>query len=143
MFYGEYKHVVDPKGRAIIPSKFKEGLGESFIVTKGLDDCLFIYSIEEWSILENKLKDLPFTDKDVRTFVRFFFSGAAECQLDKQRRFLIPQNLREYAKLNKDIYILGVSTRIEIWDKNIWENYTSADNVSPESIAEKMAQLGI
>lgn len=143
MFYGEYQHTVDPKGRVIIPSKFREGLGEKFIITKGLDNCLFAYSSDEWSNLETKLRTLPFTDKDVRAFIRFFFSGATECEVDKQGRILIPQNLREHAGLDKDIYVIGVSTRVEVWDKSKWENYTSDDNVSADKIAEKMAMLGI
>ncbi|MCX7746958.1 MAG: division/cell wall cluster transcriptional repressor MraZ [Clostridia bacterium] len=143
MFYGEYLHSIDPKGRVIVPSKFRDGLGEKFILTKGLDNCLFAYSSEEWSNLEAKLKSLPFTDKDVRAFVRFFFAGATECELDKQGRILIPQNLREYAGLDKEIYTIGVSTRVEIWDKTRWEAYTGDDNVSADKIAEKMAMLGI
>ncbi|AEV69003.1 division/cell wall cluster transcriptional repressor MraZ [Acetivibrio clariflavus] len=143
MFYGEYQHSIDVKGRVIMPSKFRDGLGEKFIVTKGLDNCLFVYSLEEWSNLEAKLKSLPFTDKDVRAFVRFFFAGATECETDKQGRILIPQNLREYAGLEKDVYIIGVSTRVEIWDKAKWENYSSDENMSPDNIAEKMAMLGI
>ena len=143
MFYGEYQHTVDPKGRVIVPSKFREGLGEKFIVTKGLDSCLFAYSMEEWTSLENKLKTLPFTDKDVRAFIRFFFSGATECELDKQGRILIPQNLREYASLEKDIFIIGVSSRVEIWNKTNWEAYSNDDSMSADKIAEKMAMLGI
>ncbi len=143
MFYGEYQHSVDPKGRVIIPSKFREGLGEKFIVTKGLDSCLFAYSPDEWTSLENKLRALPFTDKDVRTFIRFFFSGAAECEVDKQGRILIPQNLREYAGLEKDIAIIGVSSRVELWNKNTWEKYNSDENISADKIAEKMSLLGI
>jgi MraZ protein len=143
LFYGEYQHSVDPKGRVIMPSKFRDGLGEKFILTKGLDNCLFAYSCDEWSSLEAKLKTLPFTDKDVRAFIRFFFAGAAECEVDKQGRALIPQNLREYAGLEKDVYVIGVSTRVEIWDKVKWENYSSNDNVSADKIAEKMAMLGI
>lgn len=143
MFYGEYQHTVDPKGRVIVPSKFREGLGEKFIVTKGLDNCLFAYSMEEWGNLEAKLKALPFTDKDVRSFVRFFFSGATECEADKQGRILIPQNLRDYAGLAKEVYIIGVSARIEIWNKENWESYCNDDQVSSDNIAEKMAMLGI
>jgi MraZ protein len=143
LFYGEYQHSVDTKGRVIIPSKFRDGLGEKFILTKGLDNCLFAYSSEEWTNLETKLRSLPFTDKDVRAFVRFFFAGATECELDKQGRILIPQNLREYASLEKDVYIIGVSTRVEVWDKGKWENYSGDENMSAESIAEKMAMLGI
>lgn len=126
-----------------MPSKFREGLGERFIITKGLDDCLFAYSLNEWTNLEAKLRTLPFTDKDVRAFIRFFFAGATECEVDKQGRILIPQNLREHAGFLKDIYVIGVSTRVEIWDKSKWENYSSDDNVSADKIAEKMAMLGI
>jgi MraZ protein len=143
LFYGEYQHTIDPKGRAIVPSKFREGLGDKFILTKGLDNCLFAYSSEEWTNLENKLKTLPFTDKDVRAFIRFFFSGATECETDKQGRILIPQNLREYAALEKEISIIGVSSRVEIWSKAAWDKYNSDDNISTDKIAEKMAMLGI
>ena len=143
MFYGEYQHSVDPKGRVIVPAKFREGLGEKFIITKGLDNCLFAYSPTEWSNLEAKLKTLPMTNKDARAFIRFFFAGASECEVDKQGRILIPQNLREYAALEKDVYVIGVSTRVEIWDKSKWESYSGDDNINADSIAEKMAELGI
>lgn len=143
MFYGEYQHIIDPKGRVIVPSRFRDGLGEKFILTKGLDNCLFVYSSQEWSNLETKLKALPFTDKDVRSFVRFFFAGATECEVDKQGRILIPQNLREYAGLEKDVCVIGVSTRVEVWDKDKWGKYSGEDNVSADKIAEKMAMLGI
>ena len=143
MFIGEYQHSIDPKGRVIIPSKFRDGLGEKFIVTKGLDECLFAYSSEEWGNIEVKLKALPFTDKDVRAFVRFFFAGATECESDKQGRILIPQNLRDYAGLEKDIYAIGVSSRVELWDKHKWENYSGDENVGADEIAKKMSELGI
>jgi MraZ protein len=143
LFYGEYQHTIDPKGRVIVPSRFRDGLGEKFILTKGLDNCLFVYSSQEWTNLETKLRALPFTDKDVRSFVRFFFAGAAECEVDKQGRILIPQNLREYAGLEKDVCVIGVSTRVEVWDKIKWEKYSGEDNVSAGKIAEKMAMLGI
>ncbi|HHV98117.1 MAG TPA: division/cell wall cluster transcriptional repressor MraZ [Clostridiaceae bacterium] len=143
MFYGEYQHSVDAKGRVIVPSRFREGLGDKFIITKGLDNCLFVYSLDEWSNLETKLKSLPLSSKDARAFIRFFFSGATECEVDKQGRILIPANLREYAGLEKEIYIIGVSTRVEIWDKLKWEAYNSDDNLSADKIAEKMEQLGI
>lgn len=143
MFYGEYQHTVDAKGRMIIPSKFRDELGEKFILTKGLDNCLFGYSIQEWSNLEAKLKTLPFTDKDVRAFIRFFFAGATECEIDKQGRILMPQNLRDHAGIDKDVFVIGVSSRMEIWDKTKWEAYNSDDSMSPDKIAEKMAMLGI
>ena len=143
MFYGEFQHTVDPKGRVILPSTFREELGEKFILTKGLDDCLFVYSKTEWSNLEAKLKTLPLSNKDARAFVRFFFSGATECEVDKQGRILIPQNLRSYAGLEKDIYVIGVSTRVEVWDKAKWETYNGDESLNPDSIAEKMSMLGI
>jgi len=143
LFYGEYQHSVDAKGRVIIPSKFRDGLGESFILTKGLDNCLFAYSSKEWGELEAKLRSLPFTDKDVRAFVRFFFAGATECELDKQGRILIPNNLRQHAKLEKDVYIIGVSTRVEIWSVEEWNRYNGDTIMEHDKIAERMEQLGI
>ena len=143
MFIGEYQHIIDDKNRIIMPSKFREDLGYNFIMTKGLDNCLFVYPKEEWTILEGKLRSLPLTNRDARAFVRFFFSGATECVLDKQGRVLIPNNLREHAKLIKEAVIIGVSTRIEIWSKEEWDAYNSDDNLSYDSIAEKMAELGI
>lgn len=143
MFIGEYQHTVDSKGRIIMPSKFREDLGLEFIITKGLDNCLFVYPKEEWKALEEKLRTLPLTNRDARAFVRFFFSGAIECILDKQGRILIPNNLRKHAKLVKDAVIIGVSSRIEIWSKEEWDRYNNDDSLSYDSIAEKMAQLGI
>lgn len=143
MFIGEYQHTLDTKGRIMIPSKFREDLGDNFVVTKGLDSCLFIYSMEEWNIIKDKLKTLPLTNKDARAFVRFFFSGASEAGLDKQGRVLLPSNLRDHAKFIKDAVVIGVATRIEIWSKEQWEDYTDDDNLSYDSIAEKMAELGI
>ncbi|KGG80560.1 division/cell wall cluster transcriptional repressor MraZ [Caloranaerobacter azorensis] len=143
MFIGEYQHSIDKKGRLIIPAKFREDLGESFILTKGLDNCLFVYPKDEWKVLEEKLKSLPLTRKDARAFVRFFFAGATECELDKQGRILIPSNLRQHCKLVKDAIIIGVSNRVEIWSKEEWILYNEDENLSYENIAEKMAELGI
>ena len=143
MFIGEYAHSIDVKGRLIMPAKFREELGETFIVTKGLDGCLFAYSKMEWSVIEEKLKALPFTSKDARAFNRFFFAGAQECEVDKQGRILISGNLREHASLEKDVVIIGVSTRIEIWDKTKWEDYCNNEDITPDDIAEKMSLLGI
>ena len=103
MFIGEYNHALDSKSRMIVPAKLREGLGNRFVITKGLDGCLYAYPLEEWKILENKLKTLPLTNKDARAFVRFIFSGACEIELDKQFRGLIPQNLKEYDGIEKDI----------------------------------------
>ncbi|WMM23364.1 division/cell wall cluster transcriptional repressor MraZ [Tissierella sp. MB52-C2] len=143
MFIGEYQHTLDTKGRIIIPSKFREDLGDEFVMTKGLDNCLFIYPKKEWTILEEKLKTLPLTNRDARAFIRFFFSGASEGTLDKQGRVLIPSNLREHSKLDKEAVVIGVSTRMEIWSKEEWDAYNNDDNLSYESIAETMAELGI
>lgn len=143
MFIGEYQHTVDNKGRVIMPSKFRDDLGSSFIMTKGLDNCLFIYPNEEWSKLEEKLRTLPLTNRDARAFVRFFFAGATECILDKQGRVLIPSNLREHARLEKDAVIIGVASRIEMWSKEEWDMYNNDESLSYDNIAEKMAELGI
>ena len=143
MFIGEYEHSVDAKGRVIMPVKLREDIGEKFIITKGLDGCLFAYSITEWTNFEEKLKTLPLTNKNARDFVRFFLSGAVECEIDKQGRFLIPGNLREYAILEKEIIIIGVGTRIEIWNKEEWKKYSSDENISADEIAENMTMLGI
>lgn len=143
MFIGEYEHSVDAKGRVIMPAKLREDIGEKFIVTKGLDGCLFAYSKTEWSNFEEKLKTLPLTNKNARDFVRFFLSGAIECEIDKQGRFLIPNNLREYASLEKEINIIGVGTRIEIWNRESWKKYSSSENISADDIAENMTMLGI
>lgn len=143
MFIGEYEHSVDAKGRVIMPAKLREDIGENFIVTKGLDGCLFAYSKKEWSNFEEKLKTLPLTNKNARDFVRFFLSGAVECEIDKQGRFLIPSNLRTYASLEKEINIIGVGTRVEIWNRESWKNYSSEENISADEIAENMTMLGI
>ena len=143
MLIGEYEHSLDAKGRLIMPSKLRESMGEKFIVTKGLDGCLFGFSKHEWTNFEEKLKTLPLTNKNARDFVRFFLSGATECEIDKQGRFLIPSNLRQYALMEKDVVIIGVGTRIEIWNKNKWEEYNSEENISADAIAENMTLLGI
>lgn len=143
MLLGEYNHNLDTKGRVSVPSKFRDDLGTSFIVTKGLDNCLFAYSKQEWQTFEEKLKTLPMTNTNARNFVRFFFSGATECEIDKQGRINIPQTLREYAGLTKDVIIIGVATRAEIWDREKWENYTSPENMDVDEIASQMSNLGI
>ncbi|WP_084113605.1 division/cell wall cluster transcriptional repressor MraZ [Clostridium acidisoli] len=140
MFIGEYQHGIDNKNRIIVPSKFREALGDVFILTKGLDGCLYAYTIDEWKTLEEKLKKLPLTNRDARAFVRFFFSGANEVNVDKQGRALIPQNLLEYASIEKDIVSIGVSTRIEIWSKEKWNQYNESD-INMDEIAEKMNEL--
>ena len=143
MLIGEYEHSLDVKGRLIMPAKIREDMGEKFIVTKGLDGCLFGFSQKEWANFEEKLKTLPLTNKNARDFVRFFLSGATECEIDKQGRFLIASNLREYANMEKDVVIIGVGTRLEIWNKEKWKSYNSDENISADAIAENMTMLGI
>ena len=124
-----------------MPAKLRQDMGEKFIVTKGLDGCLFAFSQKEWLKFETKLKALPLSDKNARNFVRFFLSGATECELDKQGRFLIPANLRNAANLDKEAIIIGVGTRLEIWDKETWAKCD--ENISADEIAENMTMLGI
>ncbi len=143
MLIGEFEHSLDAKGRLIMPSKLRTDIGETFIITKGLDGCLFGFSLSEWKNFEEKLKTLPLTNKNARDFVRFFLSGAIECEIDKQGRFLISNNLREYAAMEKEVIIIGVGTRIEIWSKDKWTVYNSDENISADAIAENMTMLGI
>ena len=143
MLIGEYEHSLDAKGRMIMPAKIRYDVGDTFVISKGLDGCLFGFSMNEWNNFEEKLKTLPLTNKNARDFVRFFLSGAVEAEVDKQGRFLIPANLREYAGLTKETIITGVGTRIEIWDKDKWKTYNSDENLSADEIAENMANLGM
>ncbi|MEK4228639.1 division/cell wall cluster transcriptional repressor MraZ [Solibacillus sp. FSL H8-0538] len=138
MFMGEYQHSVDTKGRLIIPSKFREALSDSFVITRGLDNCLFGYPMDEWRKLEEKLKDLPMTKKDARSFARFFFSGATEVEIDKQGRINIPSTLIHHANLVKECVVLGVSSKIEIWAKDAWDQYFTESEQSFNEIAENM-----
>ena len=141
MFMSEYNHSIDPKGRVIVPVKFRESLGTEFVVTKGLDGCLFVFPNEEWNIFEEKLKSLPMSNKDARKFVRFFLAGAAVVELDKQGRILIPPVLRECAGLEKDVVVVGVGNRVEIWDKGRWDDATTFNDM--DEIAEHMSDLGL
>lgn len=141
MFMGEYNHSVDAKGRLIVPAKFREQLGDEFVVTKGLDGCLFVYPQEEWKHIEDKFREVPLTTKDARKFSRFFFAGAAACEVDKQGRILIPGVLRDFAELEKDVVLVGVLSRIEIWSKTRWEESNTYDDM--DEIAEHMADLGL
>lgn len=143
MLLGEYQNTIDNKGRIIIPSRFREELGHRFILTKGLDHCLIIYSMEEWKRFEDKLKSLPIASKEARSFVRYFFSGAVECEADKQGRMNIPPHLREYARIEKDLVTIGVSDRVEIWSRQEWEAYQDSEAMGNDDIADKMAQFGI
>ena len=141
MFMGQYNHTIDTKGRLIVPSRYRELLGEEFVLTKGLDGCLVIYPMEAWEAFESKLRTLPLTNKNARTFSRFFVSGACTCELDKQGRILIPQSLREFAGLEKDVVLTGALDKIEIWSKEAWTR--NCDFEDMESIAEGMQEIGL
>ncbi|MBQ3508896.1 MAG: division/cell wall cluster transcriptional repressor MraZ [Peptococcaceae bacterium] len=141
MFFGEYEHTIDTKGRLIIPAKLREALGETFMITKGLDGCLSVYPMDQWAEFEAKLQALPMNQPSARAFARFFFSGATEGELDKQGRVMLPPNMREHAKLTKDVVIAGAGNRLEIWDKTVRDEYL-AETESPEEMAAKMSDMG-
>ncbi|HJF19730.1 MAG TPA: division/cell wall cluster transcriptional repressor MraZ [Enterococcus columbae] len=143
MFMGEFQHSIDAKGRLIVPAKFREKLGNTFVVTRGLDGCLFGYPLDEWNKLEEKLNEMPLAKKDARLFVRFFYSAATECEIDKQGRINIPQTLRAHAQLEKSCVIIGVSNRIEIWDEARWQSFTKEAEMSFDDIAESMIDFGL
>jgi len=145
MFYGEFEHALDRKGRLIIPSKFIDALVlydiERFFITRGLDKCLFIFGEDEWKTQEQKFKSMPFTKSEYRRFNRLYFSGASELVPDKQGRILVPSYLKNYANIKKDVYIVGVSNRIEIWARDSWKDYYSVSKDSFEEVAEKLIDL--
>ena len=142
MFYGEYSHAIDNKGRLILPSRIREvaqaHFVEKFFVTRGLDTCLFMFAEEEWRAVEQKFKTMSFTRQDARRFNRLYFSGAVEVVPDKQGRILIPAYLKEFAGIRRDVIILGVSNRIEIWDKTRWQEFYNANLGQFEATAEKL-----
>ena len=142
MFMGEFQHNIDAKGRLIVPSKLREKLGEKFVVTRGMDGCLFGYPLAEWNQLETKLNEMPLSKKDARAFVRFFYSAATECEIDKQGRINIPASLRSHASLEKECVIIGVANRIEIWDQTRWNDFTKETEASFDDIAETMVDFG-
>jgi MraZ protein len=138
MFLGQYEHTIDEKGRLIVPAKYREPLGDNFIITYGLDVCLFVYSLEEWKTLAEKLKLLPLGQRDARAFKRILFSRATNCTIDSQGRVIIMKYLRDYARIDKEVMIIGVSDRIEIWSKDIWQKYFDKIEDSYEDIAERV-----
>ena len=142
MFMGEYNHTIDAKGRLIVPAKFREILGDNFIVTKGLDGCLFVYPNDEWTRFEEKLKSLPLTNKNARQFTRFFFFFSTACEVYKQGRLLLPQVLREFASLEKDVVLVGVASRIEIWSRERWDESMNTYDGDMDEVAENMESLG-
>ncbi|MGY3749708.1 division/cell wall cluster transcriptional repressor MraZ [Vagococcus acidifermentans] len=142
MFMGEFQHNIDAKGRLIVPAKFREGLGEKFVVTRGMDGCLFGYPQSEWEIMEQKMKEMPISKKETRAFVRFFYSAATECEIDKQGRINIPPTLRNHAVLEKNCVVIGVSSRIEIWSAERWAAFSAEAEENFDDIAEQMIDFG-
>lgn len=140
MFMGEYNHTIDTKGRIIVPSKFRDALGDVFVVTLGLDGCLFVYPNTEWESFLSKLRNLP-GSKEARQLQRYFMAGATECEVDKQGRILIPVKLREQAGLDKEVVFVGVLSKIEIWSKERWDNNNIYDDM--DAVAEHMSEYGI
>lgn len=138
MLMGEYHHNIDDKSRIVLPSKFREELGETFVITRGLEGCLFIYSQKEWDNIVSKLKTLPFTKKDARAFLRFFLSGASLCSFDKQGRIAIPNPLVSYANLQKECVVIGVNDRLEVWSKDKYEDYFNSNEEDISSLAESL-----
>lgn len=138
MLMGEYNHSIDDKLRLIIPSKFREELGEKVIITRGLENCLFIYSEKEWQKVVSKLNSLPFTKKDARSFTRMFLSGATDVEFDKQGRIKITKSLCEYANLSKDCVVIGVNDRLEVWSKENWDNYFNENSENMSEVCEKL-----
>lgn len=138
MLMGEFHHTIDEKGRIIIPSKFREELGNNFIITRGLEECLFIYSVENWNKITSKLNSLPFTKRDARSFTRFFLSGATAAEFDKQGRINITSPLVSYAELKKECVIIGVGDRLEIWSSEKWNNFYEENKENLSNIAENI-----
>ena len=138
MFIGEYHHSIDEKGRIIIPMKFREELGNNFIVTRGIENCLFVYPMSNWEKITNKLNSLPFTKKDARNFNRFFMSGATEVELDKQGRVNISSPLIDYAKLEKECVVIGTGDRLEIWSNKTWNEFFDSAKDNMSDIAENL-----
>jgi len=143
MFRGEFSHNLDAKWRLILPQKFRDGLGDRFIITRGLDDCLFVYGLADWERFELKVRDMPVTDVKLRQFVRFFFGGAFETEADAQGRTIIPAHLREHASLVRDVVSIGVPGRVEIWGKENWTKYNQSNrNSVDEDLARYITEIG-
>ncbi len=143
MLTGEFNHSIDSKGRLIIPSKLRDSLGEHFVITKGMDGCLFLYPENEWEAFEDKLRTLPLTNKKAREFKRFFLGSAVDGEIDKQGRILISTSLRTYANLDKEVVLAGVLDKVEIWSKDAWEARTAEIEENIEDIASDMEDLGL
>lgn len=140
MYKGEFSHTIDEKGRLIIPAKLRNELGNRFVVTKGLDGCLWMFDVDEWDKVEQSIREMPFTIKEARILSRFIIAGAADGELDKQGRILIPPNLREYADITKDVVLAGVGSKVEIWSKDRYNDASSFEDM--DMIAEKLIDFG-
>ena len=138
MFMGEYHHTIDEKGRIIIPSRFREMLGDTFIITRGIENCLFVYPNDEWQKIVTKLESLPFTKRDARQFVRFFLSGATNAEFDKQGRVNLTSPLIDYARLQKECVVIGTGSRLEIWSKEDWDSFFDSAKDNMSDIAENL-----
>ena len=143
MLLGEYTHALDDKRRVALPKKFKVELGKKVVLTRGLDDCLFLYSEKEWEKTVEKLSQLSFTQKDTRGFTRFMFAGASEIDVDSAGRILVPENLQEFAKLGEKVVLAGVSDRVEVWSEERWKKYTRQVEGQGEKLAEKLGEIGV
>ena len=143
MLIGEYKHTIDSKKRLAIPAKFRQTLGEQAVITKGLENCLVIYTLKEWERRAKELEELPSSQADARNFARIMLSGASEAELDKLGRILIPGYLKDYACLKKNVAVLGLSNKIEIWDEDKWEEHKKKTETEAGDIAERLKELGI
>lgn len=143
MFIGEYQHVIDEKGRLAIPMKFRRRLTKGAVITRGLDSCLFVFTPEEWKKLAVKLSGLPFSQANTRAFARLMLAGAMDVEIDGQGRVVLPEYLRQYASLVKDVVVAGLFNRLEIWDRGVWEKYKSETEKNSNEIAEKMGELGV
>lgn len=141
MFMSEYNHTLDPKGRLAIPAKFRESLGDAFVISKGMDGCLYVYANEDWDAFEQKLQTLPLINKEARAFARFFLAGAASVEVDKQGRILLPAPLREFAGLTKDVVLVGVGSRVEIWSAERYEEMNT--DIDMDAITSSMEGLGL
>ncbi len=143
MLMGKYQNSIDAKYRMIVPSKYRDELGYKCILTKSIDKCLYIYPISEWEIFMKKLAGLPSTDPNARALVRHFYANAVECEIDKQGRVVIPQELREYANIEKELVTVGIINKIEIWGKAEWDNAENGTQLDPNDFTKKMVDYGI
>jgi MraZ protein len=143
MLIGEYKHTLDPKKRLSLPSKWRKELGSELVITRGLDNCLFVYPLKEWEKITEKISELPLGQADTRSFNRFFLSGAIEVEVDSVGRILVPDYLKEFGKLESSVVLAGIYNRIEIWDEKRWETYKSSIETQADSLAEKLGEIGV